>query len=122
EHPIDDSGAPIRDPEGELAGVVLVFRDVTERRRAELALHEAQKQLGLRALDLETKVRERTAKLQESVSDLEAFSYSLSHDMRAPLRAIQSFAEIVAADYGEKIGPVGTSHLKRVISAAQRME
>jgi signal transduction histidine kinase len=70
---------------------------------------------------LEAKVRERTIRLQETVTELEAFSYSLSHDMRAPLRAIQSFTEIVVSDYGDRI-PEGVEYLKRVINAANRMD
>jgi signal transduction histidine kinase len=112
----------IKNPAGEVVGLAKIARDITARKLAELTLREAKKQLGLRALELEIKVRERTAKLQETVGELEAFSYSLSHDMRAPLRAIQSFAEIVLADHGEQIGLTGAGRLKRVISAAQRME
>jgi signal transduction histidine kinase len=106
--------SPIRNKEGEIVGASKIARDVTE-------LKTAQKKLEAHAAELETRVRERTAKLQETVTELEAFSYSLSHDMRAPLRAIQSFTEIVVADYGARI-PEGLEYLQKVINAANRMD
>jgi signal transduction histidine kinase len=80
-----------------------------------------QEKLRLHAEELEAKVRERTARLEETVSELESFSYSLSHDLRAPLRAIQSFSEIVLNDYGDRI-PEGVEYLQRVVNAAGRMD
>lgn len=106
--------SPIFDDEGHVIGASKIARDITAPRIA-------QEKLQTHAADLETKVRERTAKLEGMVAELEAFSYSLSHDMRAPLRAIQSFSEIVLADYGEKI-PEGIEYLRKVISAANRMD
>lgn len=106
--------SPIRDRDGHVIGASKIARDVT-------ALREAQEMLEAHAAELEVKVRERTARLEESVAELEAFSYSLSHDMRAPLRAIQSFTEIVVEDYGSKI-PEGVEFLRKVISAANRMD
>lgn len=106
--------SPIRDGEGHIVGASKIARDVT-------ALRTAQEQLRAHAAQLEEKVRERTAKLEETIAELEAFSYSLSHDMRAPLRAIQSFSEIILQDFGEKI-PDAVVYLQKVISAANRLD
>ncbi|MDO8545113.1 MAG: histidine kinase dimerization/phospho-acceptor domain-containing protein [Opitutaceae bacterium] len=82
----------------------------------------ARTQLAAHAQELENKVRDRTAQLEETVAQLNTFSYSLSHDMRAPLRSIQGFAEMVAPDYADKLGPEGVNHLRRIISAAVRLD
>lgn len=97
-------------------------RDITERKRAEQALREAQEKLNRHAESLEEAVAERTARLQELVGELEAFSYSLSHDMRAPLRAIQGMGSALQEDYGEKIGAEGNHYLQRIMSAAVRLD
>jgi PAS domain S-box-containing protein len=106
--------SPIRDHSGVIIGASKIARDIT-------AVRIAQEKLRLHAEELEAKVRERTARLEETVSELESFSYSLSHDLRAPLRAIQSFSEIVLNDYGERI-PEGVEYLQRVVNAAGRMD
>src|SRR5579872_4367209 len=109
--------------EGQLARAIadqLAF--AVERKRAEAALAGARVQLEAHAKNLEQTVAERTARLRESIAELESFSYSLSHDLRAPLRAIQSFSQIVLDDIGEKAGPSSTEFLKRVIAAAARMD
>jgi PAS domain S-box-containing protein len=106
--------SPIRDSEGHITGASKIARDVT-------ALRIAQDKLASYASELEAKVRERTVRLEEMIAELEAFSYSLSHDLRAPLRAIKSFTEIVLNEYGEKI-PEGTQYLRKVINAANRMD
>ncbi len=71
---------------------------------------------------LEATVVERTAKLQETVSELESFSYSISHDMRAPLRAMQSFAQILEEDYRGEVGDRGREYIRRIVTAADRMD
>ncbi len=65
--------------------------EVEERKRAELALQEAQAKLQRHAEELERTVVRRTAKLQETIDELEHFSYAIVHDLRAPLRAMQGF-------------------------------
>lgn len=106
--------SPIRDKKGVVIGASKIARDIT-------ILREAHQTLESHARELEMKVRERTKKLEETVAELESFSYSLSHDMRAPLRAIHSFTEIALEDHGDHLGE-GKEHLLRVISAAARMD
>lgn len=106
--------SPIRDVVGRIIGASKIARDIT-------GLLEARERLRSYTADLEAKVRERTQRLEESVAELEAFSYSLSHDLRAPLRAIQSFTEMVLQDYGDRI-PEGADYLRRVVAAASRMD
>jgi len=73
-------------------------------------------------LKLESEVAERTNQLQAANKELEAFSYSVSHDLRAPLRSIDGFSQILLDDYQEKIDEQGKNYLQRVRSATQRME
>jgi PAS domain S-box-containing protein len=94
EIPIDDSAAPIRQPGGPLSGVVLVFRDFTERREAQRVLTRSKE-------ELEALVAERTAKLTEMVNELQHVSYAMAHDMRAPLRAMNAFAGILLEVFKE---------------------
>jgi len=72
--------------------------------------------------NLERKVQERTARLLETVGDLQAFSYSIAHDMRAPLRAMQSFAMLLEEECGEDVGPVGKDYIQRIITSSNRMD
>jgi signal transduction histidine kinase len=71
---------------------------------------------------LERQVGERTAALREVVSELEAFSYTLVHDMRAPLRSISSFAELLAVDHATQLDGEGRGYLERIRKAAARMD
>ncbi|HTL59366.1 MAG TPA: PAS domain S-box protein [Candidatus Limnocylindrales bacterium] len=71
---------------------------------------------------LEHLVNQRTASLREAISQMEEFSYSVSHDLRAPLRAIHGFADAVLEDYGEKIQAEGKNYLERIVHNSSRME
>src|SRR5439155_4853813 len=95
--------------------------DITERKRAEEALREAHKQLASHAVQLETVVQQRTSRLNEMIGDLEAFSYSIVHDMRGPLRAMQSFAHLLASECGP-LNSTGEDYVRRIKAAAERME
>ena len=71
---------------------------------------------------LEQKVQERTARLQESIGELEAFSYTVSHDLRAPLRVMQSYSQIIREDFGDTLDPTALHYLERIAGAASRLD
>jgi PAS domain S-box-containing protein len=126
---IEDSAAPIKDAAGKLTGAVMVFHDVTKRRQAEAALRKshdalqnAQQELKRHASNLEQTVGERTAELREKNGELEAFSYSVSHDMRSPLRAMQGYAAALLADHKPNLNEEGRYYLERIHKAAARMD
>jgi len=114
--------SPVKDRDGRIIGASKIARDITERKQSDADLAAAQKKLQRRADDLERRVQTRTAALQQTVAELEAFSYSLSHDMRAPLRAIQSYSQIVLEDCHEHIGPGCAAYLNKVVASAERLD
>src|ERR1019366_3775028 len=90
--------------------------------RTEQALRESERQLRESNTDLERRVAERTASLEETISDLEDFSHSITHDLRAPLRAIRSFAQILGEECLACGRPSAQEHIERITSAAARMD
>jgi PAS domain S-box-containing protein len=98
---------PVRDPTGEIAHFIAIKQDVTERKRAEEALRTLNETLDHR-------VKQRTA-------ELEAFTYSVSHDLRAPLRHISGFVGILLKDLGPSLDERSRHDLESVRDAAQRM-
>jgi PAS domain S-box-containing protein len=113
---------PVMDSAGADSHFIAIKQDVTERRTAEKALREAKDELAGANARLEELVSERTAKLQEMVSELEHFSYSIVHDMRAPLRGIQGFAELILEESGHELSPGAKQHLARIRKSANRMD
>ena len=89
--------------------------DITDRKELEARLNDIQSQL-------EQRVNERTAELSATVSDLEAFSYSISHDLRAPLRAMEGYAQILQERLNKKLAPVENDFLTRITASAQRLD
>ncbi|HZV36051.1 MAG TPA: ATP-binding protein, partial [Verrucomicrobiae bacterium] len=89
--------------------------------KAEQALQEAHEQLASRALHLERLVQQRTARLNEMIADLEGFSYSIVHDMRGPLRAMNSFTQLLEEECG-KVSPTAENYMKRIRTATIRMD
>ncbi|TNE77019.1 MAG: HAMP domain-containing protein [Gammaproteobacteria bacterium] len=94
---------------------------VAERSAAEKALRESRRQVLLLNTELEQRVQERTLQLESANKELEAFSYSVSHDLRAPLRAIDGFSQALLEDYNDHLDDTGRDFLGRVRAAAQRM-
>jgi PAS domain S-box-containing protein len=108
EFPVEISLSPLETEEGLLVSAAI--RDVTQRKRME---EDVQK--------LNEDLRQRAAQLEAANKELEAFSYSVSHDLRAPLRSIDGFSHVVLEDYGEQLPADARSYLERVRAAAQRM-
>lgn len=120
--PVSLTISPIKDSEGRIVGASKIARDISVRKQAERLAADLQAQQQTYTQTLERQVGERTQQLEKTIAELEAFSYSLSHDMRAPLRAINSFVEIVLTDYGDRLGEDGVDLLEKTASAAQRMD
>ena len=113
---------PLRNDRGEITGAINCFCDITERKRGENELREAKGRLADRAGELDRLVQERTARLQAIIGELEAFSYTISHDLRGPLRAMQGFGRILEQECKTQLGPTGQEYLRRIIDAANRMD
>jgi PAS domain S-box-containing protein len=140
---------PILDPDGQVTRVAIFDRDITDRKRAEANIQAAQTELQrlliesdrsrrsllsvledrklaedkiLRLnLELEQRVQERTNQLEATNKELEAFAYSVSHDLRAPLRALDGFSEALILDYHEQLDEQGQHYLRRIQEATRRM-
>jgi PAS domain S-box-containing protein len=108
------SKVPLRDASGRISGVLVVASDITERRQA------AEKMRSLNA-DLERRVNERTAELRMTMQELEAFAYSVSHDLRSPVRAVEGFTDLLIAEHGLTLTGAAGNLLLRVRGAAMRM-
>jgi PAS domain S-box-containing protein len=96
--------------------------EISERKQAEEALHRAQAQLTNRAGQLEGLVAERTSELTATNKQLEAFVYSIAHDLRAPLRAMQGFSTMLVAEAGAALNETGKDYANRINKAAQFMD
>lgn len=112
----------LRGPEGTPKRVLAHFMDISERRNYEDALRTAQQELRSYAERLEATVTDRTEALRVKIGELEAFSYSVSHDLRTPLRALSGYAQVLIEDYSASLDATAKSYLQRIASAAERLD
>jgi len=105
---------PIRDPDGRPYAICGISTDITPLKRVE----EKERQLNA---ELEGRVRERTAELEATARELDAFAYSVSHDLRAPLRAVAGFSHALLEDYSAQLDEDARDYLNRVVAATGQM-
>ena len=105
----------IANDDGSLGGVAWVFSDINTIREAESKLQDMN-------IALEQRVAERTASLQAALHQLEQFSYAVSHDLRAPLRAMQGYSNALLEDYTATMDAEGLAYLKRISDNAARLD
>jgi PAS domain S-box-containing protein len=102
----DEAGRPVR--------ITGACWDITERKRAEEQIKELNQ-------TLEHRVADRTSELEAANKELEAFTYSVAHDLRAPLRHIQGFSAVLTEDFGPRLDPAAIEYLKRIVESTQHM-
>jgi len=107
--------APIMNEAGEITHYIKVAKDFDEQKKAETELQKYRE-------DLEELVKKRTEELQEANAELRAFAYSVSHDLRAPLRAMHGFTQMLLEECCDKLDETGKNYAHRIIQAAKRME
>jgi PAS domain S-box-containing protein len=111
---VRESARLVRDASGQAAYYEGTVEDVTEREQAEEAIRRLN-------AELEQRVHERTAELEVANRELESFAYSISHDLRAPLRHMNGFSGLLTEAYGEQLDAQGRRYLERIRAASQEM-
>lgn len=107
---------------GRIIGIFKIARDITQRKTMEHELARAHSEMKDYAQNLEALVSERTAALQHTVADLESFSFTISHDLRSPLRAMEGFSQVIISEYSDKLDDRGREYLDRINKAAVRLD
>ena len=111
---VRENALVIRDHAGKTLYYEGTVEDISDRKQAEQEIRQLN-------AELEQRVQERTAQLEAANRELETFSYSVSHDLRAPLRSLDGFSQALLDDYRDRLDPQGQAYLNRVRAASQRM-
>jgi len=111
---IEVSAGPRKDAHGVICGGVAAFRDITKRKADQREIQKLND-------ELENRVVQRTAQLETANKELEAFSYSVSHDLRAPLRHISGFSLMLVEEFGSRLDPTAQHYLDRIQSGTKKM-
>jgi PAS domain S-box-containing protein len=111
---IEVSAAPLKDKQGVVCGGVATIRDITRQKADEREIRKLNE-------ELERRVVERTAQLSAANQELEAFSYSVSHDLRAPLRHISGFSQLLVEEFGSNLDPTAQKYVNRIQAGTQQM-
>jgi PAS domain S-box-containing protein len=106
---------PLKHGQGEIYGGIALILDITERRLVEDRVRRLNE-------ELERRVAERTEQVEAVNQELQAFSYTVSHDLRAPLRAVQGLANAMLEDYAGQLDSAGKDFARRIVAAANRMD
>ena len=112
---VNSQAKVIRDARGNPLRFIGTMLDITERKRAEDELRRLNE-------TLEQRVAERTAELRQANEDLEAFGFTIAHDLRAPMRAMRGFAQALLEDHAPALGDAGLEYARRIVAAAARTE
>ena len=108
--------------EGVHSGAICILSDITMRREAEHEVHKGREELRQLNAGLEQRVADRTQRMQSVIRELEAFTYTIAHDLRAPLRAMHRFSELLVEEYGPKLETEGQDYARRIIQGVERMD
>ena len=111
---MESQGGVIRGADGQVEKVVVVSRDVSERKRMENEINQLN-------VELEDRVRARTAELAAVNKELETFTYSVSHDLKAPLRGIDGYSRLLLEDHAQELGEEGQQFLGNVRRGVEQM-
>ena len=112
---VNSQGKVIRDRPGTPQRFIGTMLDITQRKLAEEELRRLNE-------TLEQRVAERTGELRQANEDLEAFGYTIAHDLRAPMRTMRGFAQALLEDYAPALGETGLEYARRIVAGAARVE